>query len=176
MRGVADQGQPFQNVMRSSPPSRSDAQFSSLPMTLVEIGHDHVAVRAIDIVDIVAIAADAVTERVLLPEIEADERARRDVVEGRLMRARRWPIVDRAVDEAVAVDLAVGVGEFHLAGGKVLVVEAAAGQPAAADEALEEGVVLVPHVEEELAGIAVDVVIGEDRGGVAQRWIESCSN
>ena len=48
-------------------------------------------------------------------------------------------------------------------GRETQVVEIAAGQPATADEALEEGVVLVAHVPEEFAGIGVDVV-GEDLG------------
>jgi len=52
-------------------------------------------------------------------------------------------------------------------GRETQVVEIAAGQPATADEALEEGVVLVAHVPEEFAGIGVDVV-GEDRGWVAE--------
>jgi hypothetical protein len=44
--------------------------------------------------------------------------------------------VDRPVDQIVAFDLAVGVGEFNLAGEVVLVVQAATAHDTAADEPL----------------------------------------
>ena len=80
--------------------------------------------------------------------------------------------IDGAIEQTFALELAEGVGEFHLAGEVVLVVEAAAAQAAAADEAFGEGVGLVPRVPEELAGIAVHVVVFQHRGWVAERRID----
>jgi len=79
--------------------------------------------------------------------------------------------IDGAVNETFALELAERVGKFDLASVVILVVEVAARQATAADEAFGEGVGLVARVPEELAGIAIHVFIGQHGRGIAKRRI-----
>ncbi len=66
--------------------------------------------------------------------------------------------------------------EHHLAGEEVPVVEGAASQGAAADEALGEPIGLGARPENELGRVGLHIVVSERRGRATERGIDTCSN
>ena len=110
-------------------------------------------------------AARAIGVDRLLTIVKADEGADHEVAA--VADIEVLTDIECQVQRSLAVDLAVGVGELHLTGKEVLVVEAAAVELAAAEETLEGRVRLIAHGHEELERVPRYAVASERGGGAS---------
>jgi hypothetical protein len=77
--------------------------------------------------------------------------------------------IDGAVGEPSLADRRGGVGELHLAGVEVLVVERAGGDAAQAERSLVEPVAREALAAEHLEHVGVEVLVEQHRGRIAER-------